>query len=387
MLCDKNKCTGCFACYNKCPQNAIFMKEDECGYIYPHIDNQKCIECKLCERVCPGLNESKYNKTIQCYAARVKDEKTLNQSTSGGIATILSEEILRNNGIVYGAAYTEKCNVNHIRVDNINDLNKLQGSKYVHSYINNTYRLVKNDLLNNKLVLFIGTPCQVDGLKNFLGKDYDKLYLLDIICHGVPSQRFLKDEVNRLINTIDVDRVNFRDKNFENFTFSINKGKSIIYSQSWGKSPYFYTFMKSITYRENCYSCKYAREERCSDITIGDFWGLNENSKFYKTQNKGVSVVLSITEKGKKLIENIFDKVEIEEREVHEAIEGNDQLRAPAQKSEQVIKFKDNYIKNGNFFKTYRSVCAKNYYKQILKSNKLIKKMLEIRNEVRNGKK
>ena len=160
-----------------------------------------------------------------------------------------------------------------------------------------------------------------------------------------------------------------------------------MYNQEWIKSPYFYTFMKSITYRENCYTCKYAQKARVSDIMIGDFWGLKEDSRFYSSKNDGVSVIFIITPKGKKYIEKVAEKIEFENRDIEEAVSGNDQLRAPAQKKQQTIDFKKTYIKNRNFFKTYKKVCRKNFYKQAIKSNKLIKKILMLRNEVRNVKK
>lgn len=387
MLCEKNECTGCFACHNICPKNAIEMIEDEYGYIYPHIIEEKCIKCNACKSVCINSRKNEFNMPSKCFAARVIDTDKLKKSTSGGIATILSEQILKLNGVVYGAAYTENCSVNHVRIDKLGELHRLQGSKYVHSYINDTYKNIKKDLVNKKKVLFIGTPCQLDGLKAYLKNDYEDLYLVDIICHGVPSQKFLKEEVNRLIDTIDIDRVDFRDKTFDEFTFSLNKEKKIVFYQEWAKSPYFYTFMKAITYRENCYSCKYAKKERLSDMMIGDFWGLGKDSKFYNERNKGISVVFVNSDKGNKLFELIEEYIETEERQVEEAVNGNDQLREPSIKTSKVIKFKMLYKNNNDFFKTYKKICRKNYYKQILKSNKLVKKILKIMKEVKNGKK
>jgi len=386
MLCDKKSCTGCFACINICPKNAISMVEDEYGYIYPRIEKDKCINCKLCEKSCPAINNVELKYPIKCYAAVSKEQKLLNKSTSGGVATVLAKKIIQQGGIVYGAAYVRNCEVNHIRVDNMHDLEKLQGSKYVHSYIKDCYKHVKKDLLDNKKVLFIGTPCQIAGLKKYLPKDYENLYLVDIICHGVPSQKFLKEEVRRVNNNIvDIDRVNFRDKQFSNFTFSINKNKKVIYSEEYNTSPYFYTFLKSITYRENCYSCRYATAERCSDVTIGDFWGLGEDSIFYKNRKNGVSVVLPITDKGLKLIESVSKELKIEERQIQEAVNGNDQLKKYAYKSKMVDRFKNMYKQNNSFFVTYKKVCKKHYYKEKIKSNVLVKQILKIKSGVKNG--
>ena len=379
MVCEKKECTGCFACYNICPKNAIEMYEDECGYIYPKINKDKCIECNLCRKICPARNKIELKYPQKCYAAKSKNNEILKSSTSGGIATLLSKKIIENNGVVYGAAFTNECNVEHIRVDNIKDLSYLQGSKYVHSYINDMYKKVKEDLTDKKKVLFIGTPCQIAGLKKFLMKEYENLYLIDLICHGVPSQKYLKDEVKRLNSDLKIDRVNFRDKKFEDFTFCINKNEKIKYSQEWQKNPYFYTFMNSITYRENCYNCKYASINRASDMTIGDFWGLNEKSKFYENRNEGVSVLLPITEKGLNLINMIHDEIEIEERDIEEAINGNDQLRKPAIAKNETYYFRKIYSKKKDFFQTYKKVCYKHYYKQKLKTNSLIKYILKFR--------
>ena len=186
MICNKDNCTGCFACYNICPKNAIKMVEDNNGFIYPEIDKEKCVNCKLCEKICPSINKVQYYKKQKCYAMYSKDEKVRVKSTSGGIATTFSINVINSGGVVYGAAYDKNCAVKHIRVTDIDGLKKLQGSKYVHSYINDTYKRVKEDLKNNREVLFIGTPCQVAGLKKFLSRDYDKLILVEIICDGVP---------------------------------------------------------------------------------------------------------------------------------------------------------------------------------------------------------
>ncbi len=378
MLCSRENCTGCFACYNICPREAITMEEDEYGYIYPIINNDKCINCKLCEKSCPSLNKINLKYPIKCYAARTKDEAILKKSTSGGIATLLAQKIIENGGVVYGAAYNDKCEVNHIRIDDINELDRLQGSKYVHSYIKDAFQSVKKDLLTSKNVLFIGTPCQVAGLRKYLVKKYDNLYTVDIICHGVPSQKFLKEEVKRLNNdSLNIDRVNFRDKEFNCYTFSIVKNKKNIYSQSWNENPYFYTFMDSITYRENCYNCLYAKPERVSDITIGDFWGLKYDSIFYNDREKGVSVVLIITDRGNKLIDLIKSQINIEEREIDEAINGNTQLRQPSKRSKYVDKFKLIYKKNNFFYETYRKTCKKHLLKEKIKSIYIVKYLLK----------
>ena len=265
-------------------------------------------------------------------------------------------------------------------------LQLLKGSKYVHSYIKNSYSLVKEDLLKGKEVLFIGTPCQIAGLKKYLNKDYEKLYLVDIICHGVPSQKFLKDEVKRLNKNINVDKVNFRNKIFKKRTFSIEKNNKTVYSKEMWYSPYYFAFIYGYINKKNCYSCIYANDKRVSDLTIGDFWGLKSDSKFYNERNNGISVLLPLNEKGIKLIEMIKDEIDIERRNIDEAINGNDQLRAPLKKNKSVYKIRKEYKKNNNFFKTYKKVFKLKYYKDIIKQNTVIKKIIEIRRKLQNGK-
>lgn len=386
-LCVKKDCTGCYACSSICPKAAIAMKENECGYIYPVIDEKKCVECKMCEKTCPHINRVGQEYPLNCYAARVKDKDMLKKASSGGIATLISRKIIEKNGVVYGAAFGKDCCVEHIRIEKEEELEKLRGSKYVHSYIKDSYINAKKDLENKKIVLFIGTPCQIAGLKRYLKKEYEDLYTVDLICHGVPSQKFLKDEVKRLNNnSIEIDRVNFRDKDVGDFKFAIKKKDDIVYSKYWYNEPYYYTFMRSITYRENCYNCLYAKPERVSDLTIGDFWGLGEDSKFYATRNDGISVILPITLKGKSIIEMISENVEMEERKIQEAIQGNAQLREHVKKNKYVDKFKETYKDNNNFYLTYRKICAKHIYKEKLKSNALVKMLLKVRNEVKNAK-
>lgn len=351
MICEKNKCTGCFACYNICPKNAIEMKEDKYGYIYPKINKEKCINCGLCKKVCPSLNKLEKIEPQKCYAMYAKDKNIRNNSTSGGIATQISKKFLKNNGIVYGASFDNECNVVHKRIEKIKELTLLQGSKYVHSYINDAFKQVKKDLLNDKKVLFFGTACQIAGLKKYLVKEYENLYLIDIICHGVPSQKFLKEEVKRINGNTDVERIIFRRNN--KYGFAIIKDEQCVYEVNREKSPYIDSFLLGLTLRNNCHNCMYADRKRVSDITIGDFWGLNKTSKFYDIRSGGVSAVICNTTKGINLVENVKNDFEIEEREYDEAVKGNAQLKKPASKYKEAQKFRNDYLKYG-FLKAYK---------------------------------
>lgn len=185
QIIEKEKCCGCSACFNTCPKNAIKMVKDKDDFEYPKIDKNKCINCGLCRKVCPVLQNNTIENNICAYAVYNKNEKERLSSSSGGIFVLLAKVILKENGIIYGACLDDDLQVKHIKVDKISDLPKLMGSKYVQSDINNSFRSVKEDLEKNKKVLFTGTPCQVEGLKSYLRKDYKNLYTQDIICHGV----------------------------------------------------------------------------------------------------------------------------------------------------------------------------------------------------------
>ena len=370
MICDKKKCTGCFACFNICPKKAINMIEDDNGFIYPIIDEKKCVNCNLCKKICPSINNAEKHSNQKCYAVFSKSKEIREKSTSGGIATTMSLEIIKNGGVVYGAAYADNCKVRHIRVNRVEELNQLQGSKYVHSYIEETYKNVKQDLTNEEKnrVLFIGTPCQVAGLKKYLNKDYENLITIDIICHGVPSQKYLKDEVKRIYDDTNIDRVNFRSGN--NYGFYIEKNKEYVYGIDIKKSPYCDSFMNGLSLRENCYNCQYANPERVSDITIGDFWGLSKESNFYDERGKGVSTVIISTKKGMDFFEENRNEFYIEERPYEESVNGNSQLRKPTIKNKNADRFKKIYASNG-FYKTYKK-CTK-----LLRLKRKVKRLLK----------
>lgn len=365
MICEKEKCTGCFGCFNICPKNAIEMCKDEYGNVFPQIVKEKCINCGLCKKVCPQLKEKlDFKKPIKAFAMYNKEPNKRKESTSGGAATTFYEYILNDKGIIYGASNLFGLNeFKFIRIDNKLDLYKVKGSKYVHCYINNTMKQVKEDLLADKKVLFIGTPCQVSGLKSFLMKDYQNLITIDIICHGVPSQKLLFDEIsNQGIDYRDVYYVSFRDDKLFNFKLLDNNRKILLEKKSYNVD-YYNHFLKGDIYRENCYDCRYAKRERISDITIGDFWGLDKNSKIYDDEKKGISVVLPNTQKGLDLIKSISSECNIEERTIDEACKTNGQLNRPMKKSKE--------------YKTYRKYYPKLGYR------KTMKKMLSIKSKVK----
>lgn len=379
MICSKERCTGCFACYNICPKKAIQMEEDEFGNIYPTINKEKCIDCNLCKKVCPQLKEKvKMNKPVKAYALYNKNLKKRRESTSGGAATLLYEYVLSKGGVVYGASNLfGKSKFDFIRVVRIEDLYKLKGSKYVHCYINDTFKQVKNDLDGNKMVLFIGTPCQVSGLKSYLIKDYDLLYTADIVCHGVPNQKLLFDEINKIgILSKNINYIKFRDE--KGYSLKIyGKNKKVLYEKPASEIEYYNNFLQGNIFRENCYSCRYAKRERVSDITLGDFWGLSKDSKVYDDELKGISLVIPTTLKGEKLFEAIKDFATYEERSIDEACKQNSQLNHPASKTSKYDIFIKNYPSKG-YEKTMKMMCGpKDRIKRFIKKNRFIYNVLK----------
>lgn len=337
MICKKELCSGCYACYNICPKNAIYMKEDPFGFKYPFIDKSKCINCGLCRKVCQSLNKLEYNEVKECYAAYSKDEKIHSNSTSGGIATILSKEIIKKDGIVFGVTYDVKNKAfNHKRCTSFDDLKDIQGSKYVQSDMNNTYNLVREDLLNKRIVLFIGTPCQISGLKLFLAKEYDNLYLIDLVCHGVSSKKILDSE----IGFKDYSKIRFR---FNNKYQILAKSNNRYYQADLKNSPYLRFFLNSYSLRESCTNCFYSKSDRVSDITIGDFWGLDKISDFGNDRNKGVSLVLINTQKGKNTFNEICKNIEFEKHDYKIARIKNQPLNRSIQNRTKLTIFRISY--------------------------------------------
>lgn len=377
MICEKNKCTACGACLNACPKEAITMLEDEYGNIYPSINNKKCINCGLCRGVCPQLNnKTSFHKSTKIYAMYCKNQDVRSESSSGGAATLFYESILEENGVVYGASNLFCSNkFNFVKVLNKNDLYKIKGSKYVHCYTDNIYKDVKEELKSNKKVLFIGTPCQVDGLKSYLMKDYKNLFCVDIICHGVPSQKLLFDELNNLnIKQKDINYIIFRDDN--GFTFKvIDSNNKILKEEPSNKICYYNNFLEGNIYRENCYNCKYAKRERISDVTIGDFWGLDKTSKVYDDEKKGISLIMQNTGKGCTLIKSIMKDCVIEERPLEEPYKGNGQLNHPMNKNKKYTIYKKYYPLLGYKKTCDKMILFKDKIKLMIKNKSLLYKI------------
>ena len=359
QICEKQKCTGCFACVNQCPKQCISMQEDELGHIYPVIDEQLCVNCGLCKIVCPANEKPNCTKPLKTFAAYSLDEDEHRKSSSGGIATAFSRKVIEAGGVVYGASSKFSDKIQHIRVENIEELELLQGSKYVHSYIDETYLQAKKDLQNGKKVLFIGTPCQIAGLKKFLKNDTENLITVDLICHGVPSQKLLNDCLGKYKSPNT--QITFRGSQGYLLEVKDIKENKLFYRKSLYKDFYYTGFMKCLYFRDSCYTCDYANAERCSDFTIGDFWGLNKDNAQLNHED-GVSVVLINSSKGEAFWKNVKSDFYYEERSFEEAYNGNAQLRRPSVVHQKRKAFKKAYMKNG-----FNMAFVKTMFKEIVK--------------------
>ena len=299
----KDLCTGCMACSSICPVSAISMQEDKEGFLFPAVDKEKCTNCGLCKSVCPILKSKFHDKPATCFAVMASDEIRM-KSSSGGMFTVIAEHILAQGGYVCGAAFDENWNVKHIIVDNVKNLDKLRGSKYVQSYIGNIYKDIKALLENGKTVLFTGTPCQVAGLTNFLDREYTNLLTIDVVCHGVPNNSFWQQYLRENFSVDTVNKINFRDKelgwNAQYLTATTSFDKIV-------RQDFMDLYAQNICLRSICSSCNFAKPERVSDITMGDFWGI-EVFKPELYDPKGISILLVNSDKGHLYLNAISDK-------------------------------------------------------------------------------
>lgn len=300
----EESCTGCAACYNKCPADAISMEYNKEGFLFPHIDKNACIQCGICLSVCPVEFPIKLNQTPITYAVRAEDSIRMN-SSSGGMFTILSDYVLEHGGIVYGAAFSDDfTEVNHIRIDKKNVFYKLRGSKYLQSNINNTYRDAEKNLKDGRHVLFSGTPCQIAGLYRFLKNDYKNLLTVDIICHGVPSPKVYQAYLHDKCQGKTLKKVDFREKAYWGWgtasSLFFNDGTT--YRNDCYKDFFLRGFLGGLITRKCCLTCHYTSTKRVGDFTLGDFWGCGKIDKSLDDK-KGTSLVFLNTDKAIGLFE------------------------------------------------------------------------------------
>lgn len=329
-------CYGCMACIDKCPKQCITTRKDKLGHFYPLVAQESCIDCNACIKVCPSINNnSLLNQPKSVWAAWRTEDYLRLESSSGGVATALSEYFINRGGAVYGCAFIPPFSFKHIRCTTVEDLKKLRGSKYVQSDMTGIYRLMQIDLKTNKEVLFIGTPCQTAGVRSFFKDKNSNLFVIDLICHGVPSVQILKDSIPLTVLKKTFNNIKFRENT--HYQFSICKEDTIIYSRKLNSDLYLKGFFTNLFNRESCYSCQYAQQKRNGDITLGDFWGV-EKLGIQTDINKGVSLCMINTFKG----EQIFKAIDIEKVQylINDAVNCNKPLNGSSKRRINAYIFK-----------------------------------------------
>ena len=390
-------CCGCRACENVCPKQAIKMVENTEGFLYPKVDKEKCINCGLCKKVCPWLNKIKRDRYLEnpiCYSARAKNVSLQLKGSSGGIFGVIAKYVIRNNGVVVGAEMLNNFNVRHTIVDNEKDLENLYGSKYVTSDLNDIFLRIKKILLAGKMVLFTGVPCQVAGLLNFLEKKYDNLITIDLVCHGTPNQKLFKKYISYIESkeNAKIIKYYFRNKKagkwglFKSLIVMEKNGKRFVKKINANFDPYYSNFLLGNNYRESCYVCNFANQNRISDITLGDFWGIeNVNGNFY--DSNGVSAVIINTISGKEIWNKIKEFVVFGTVTYEDIIEENKQLMYPTKRTKE----RDNFYKEINNIRYFYNIKTKKSIKNIIKNlipvrmKIIIKKYIKSKGE-RHGK-
>lgn len=351
---EKEKCSGCTACKYVCPVGAILMVADEEGFLYPEVDEEKCIQCGLCRKTCPFHDEYERGgnfETPLVYAVKHVDENVRKASTSGGMFTALSDYVLMQDGVVYGAAFTSDFRVCHTKAENSKDRDALRGSKYVQSDLGNVFPEIKEILEEEGEVLFSGTPCQTAGLRAYLkGKSYPNLITCDLVCHGTPSPLLWLEYV-RLLEEKHVSRLekfNFREKSLgwhSSRAYATFDDGAVEYETPLLKG-FDSLFYQHIALRPSCHKCPFTNLSRPSDVTIADFWGI-EKFKPDFDDNKGVSLLLINSPKGNAVFEEIKDMLIYELSSVDECKQGQNHLKKPASQSPKRALFWSDFQKKG----------------------------------------
>ena len=376
LLCDKKDCSGCYACVSACPKQCITMEKGEDGFEYPVINKAECINCKKCNAVCPVINKVKDdNAEPEAYGAINKDDHARKAGSSGGVFGLLAKSVLAEGGVVIAPAFNQKFELSHVVIENEADLNKAVGSKYVQSRVGDAYKSAKDLLENGKRVMFSGTPCQIAGLKSYLGRDYENLFTQDIICHGVPSplswQYYLLGKAKKA-GAGRVTDVNFRQKTDDNQTkIALSFDNGDVYSESYANDYFIKSFLTNINLRSSCTRCSFKQQHRCADITLGDFWGVERVAPSLN-DTKGVTLVLAHSEKGKELFEKNKDALVYQQVDYPDAIADNSAyLISSPQNPLKKAFYKD--IDSKSFDKTVEKYCGSGY---LPKARRIIKKML-----------
>ena len=345
-LAESSVCTGCGACAKACPQGAIYFENDTEGFPTPQIQPNKCIECGICNKVCPALHMPKTHTIQAAYAAQILDKLALKDSTSGGIFTILSREIFRRGGVVYGCVWDKEYNAIVCKAENVEEIKPMRGSKYVWSWAGDTFPEIRQYLEEGRTVLFTGLPCQVAGLKNYLKKDYAHLYLVDFFCGGAPSPYAFHEYMKTITKDFPIDQLNFKLRDKEKYGVGVHisyETKHGRVHQSYVENPYFFSYHTKVFHRRSCYCCQYRYEQRVEDITIGDYWGV---AKFHPEFDvrAGVSALLINSGKGAELLDSVKQEIQLSETAVSQIAAGNNLTLGDVKKEFHAPEFRNAFF-------------------------------------------
>lgn len=370
---EKKDCVGCYACENTCPENCISMTSDNEGFWYPKVDYDQCIKCGKCIEVCPIINKITVKNNPTSYACINKDEPIRLQSSSGGVFTLLAEQVIADGGVIFGAGFNKNFEVEHSYVEIKEDIEKFRGSKYVQSKIGKTYKQARVFLRSGRRVLFTGTPCQIGGLKSYLKQPYENLLCLDIICHGVPSPYIWKKYVVYQENRVGspTRRIAFRQKNegWKRFSVSFLFKNNTEYRQTLDKDLYMKAFLKNICLRPSCYACEFKTLHRQSDITLADFWGI-QHILPEMDDDKGTSLIFVNSEAGQDMVEQIKNNILWQEVDINEAVKYNSAAIKSVESNPKREKFFEELDKNF-FDEVVKKYCSHSLLVRIKRKAKL----------------
>ena len=382
----KQQCCGCSACSAVCPQQCIEMKEDELGFLHPFIDSTSCIGCSLCEKTCPCLQSEKASVEPELlFAAKIKDNSKLTQSTSGGVFTFLAEKVLKEQGVVCAARFDTPTHLIHDFCTRIDDLDAYKGSKYLQSDMRNCYLETKRLLSEGRKVLFVGTSCQIMGLKLFLRKPYSNLMAMEIVCHGVPSpfvwSKYLSELCNRKhIDISQINKIEFRnkDKSWREYNLKIEANGKVIHRKSLRKDPFLKAFLRDLMLRASCDACPAKNFKSNSDIIAGDFWGVDN---FHQSidDDRGVSCLILQNADLLPLFEDAA--IELIPTKLEYILRGNPSVKLSSKSNLDREKYLQAILKN-DFIQTtkpfVKNTFRQNYNYNLNRCKKLVKKLIGI---------